>query len=38
VLERLPSTLNRDIDTLLPMTWAPAAGSATSEKSKPVKS
>jgi hypothetical protein len=38
VLERLPSTLNRDIDTLLPMAWEPAASSATSEKSKPVKS
>ena len=38
VLERLPSTLNRDIDTLLPMAWEPAASGAKSEKSEPVKS
>lgn len=37
VLERLPSTLNRDMDTLLPMTWEAEASGANPEKCQPVK-
>lgn len=38
ILERLPSTLNRDIDSLLPMAWEPAAIASALEPGQPVKS